>query len=192
MSCVVGFYFLRVTWIRCRAAGHSGKTFFSGLSWNPLWQWDTEVSLKLQICSLFILNMQSSVSLVNGEVCVCVRGGVCAWGGSHFFFFFANLAFFLHLKSWFCIFLPFLYQKPLILSCFSILHGTPAFQRVLLFSPLLLPRRSAGQVWERDCPSEVGCYQQGAACIQFRSALATEGDFKASHNASCDPSKHAC
>lgn len=26
-------------------------------------------------------------------------------------------------------------QKSLILSCFSILHGTPAFQRVLLFSP---------------------------------------------------------
>lgn len=60
------------------------------------------------------------------------------------------------------------------------------------FSPLLLPRQSAGQVWERDCPSEVGCYQQGAACLQFRSALATDGDFKASHNTSCDPSKHAC
>lgn len=27
----------------------------------------------------------------------------------------------------------FLYLKPLILSCFSILHGTPAFQRVLPF-----------------------------------------------------------
>ncbi|KAK2891835.1 hypothetical protein Q8A73_017500 [Channa argus] len=47
--------------------------------------------------------------------------------------------------------------------------------------------QGAGQVWERDCPSEVGCYQQGAACLQFRSALATDGDFKASHNASCDP-----
>lgn len=58
--------------------------------------------------------------------------------------------------------------------------------------PLLLPRRSVGQVWERDCPSEVGCYQQGASCLQFRSALATDGDFKAIHDASCDPSKHAC
>lgn len=60
-------------------------------------------------------------------VCICATGG----GGGG-----VDLPFSLISKSWFYIFfLPFLYQKPLILSCFSILHGTPAFQRVLLLSP---------------------------------------------------------
>lgn len=71
--------------------------------------------------------------------------------------------------------IPFLYPKPLIPSCFSILHGTPAFQRVLPpplpLLLLLLPRRSAGQVWERDCPSEVGCYQQGGCVSPIQVSL---------------------
>lgn len=36
---------------------------------------------------------------------------------------------------------------------------------------LLLPRRSAGQVWERDCPSEVGCYQQGGCMSPIQVSL---------------------
>lgn len=122
-------------------------------------------SFQLQVCSLFTLDLWFSK---------------CVFDTPFFFHHLDNFFFF------------FLYQKPLILSCFSILHGTPAFQRVLPLAPLLLPKRNVGQVWERDCPSEVGCYQQGAACLQFRSALATEEDLKASHNVSCDPSKHAC
>lgn len=52
---------------------------------------------------------------------------MCDGGG----FFFFDPPFFLISESWFYIFfpLPFLYQKPLILSCFSILHGTTAFSK---------------------------------------------------------------
>lgn len=115
------------------------------------------------------------------SVCVCV------WFRSSFLFFPSSP----RLDSIF---------PPAILSYIRSLWFCPASQffmelehfKEFFLSPLLLPRRSAGQVWERDCPSEVGCYQQGAACLQFRSALATDGDLKASHNASCDPSKHAC
>lgn len=92
--------------------------------------------------------------------------------------------------------IPFLYQKPLIPSCFSILHGTPAFQRVL--PP---PLSSSSSSFPGGAPAKSGrgtahqrlaAISRGAACLQFRSALATDGDLKASHNAFCDPSKHAC
>lgn len=150
--------------------------------WRPLWQRDTEVFFTASdmffVCRIYVI------------LCVCIY--ICEGGGLFFrsplfssspsldsifldsFFFFLS-----YIRSlWFC---------PASQFFMELQHFKEFF-----FSPLLLPRRSAGQVWERDCPSEVGCYQQGAACLQFRSALATDGDFKASHNASCDPSKHAC
>lgn len=88
------------------------KLHFKQLS---LWQRNREALFATS--DMFFVHSVSKIYCVH----VCEEG----------FFF----AFFLILKSWFNIFSPFLYQKPLILSCFSILHGTPAFQRLLLLSP---------------------------------------------------------
>lgn len=87
---------------------------------------------------------------------------------------------------------PFLYQK----AFDSVLLLNSSWNSGISKCSPSLPSSFPGGVLAKsgrwDCPSEVGCYQQGAACLQFRSALATDRDLKASHNASCDPSKHAC
>lgn len=64
------------------------------------------------------------------------------------------------------------YQNPLIFVLLFNSSWNSAFQRDFL---CVCWRQGDGQEEEQDCPSEVSRYQQGVACLQFRSVLAAHG-----------------
>lgn len=138
MSCRVRFYFLCVIWTLClcRAAGDTMISLHCGPH--------VKASVAVRYRSFFETSYLFFVHTV--YVIKCVPVYVCGLGGWGGFFF--DLPFFL-ISSLDSIFF--------FLSCIRSLWFCPASQffmelqhfKEFFFSPLLLPRRSAGQVWER-------------------------------------------